>query len=275
MTLRASPRQAPPPGPLMALPRLKLLHLPGPEPPLGSPDLGPMAPIVSVNPRSLRLPRNLLRERRLCPCTSCLTLGPETQSGLRACPAPDPEGGVAQCWAQPPPPARPQCPRGHTCRPSFRTSLFLMALAPLHPQGPKAEVRLGQAFSVSVPTVYAGPCIPGDPPVASGAGPGPQGRSETPWFSGWAPCASNPCLALPQRGVWTQKGTQSENRVKMKAESRLMPLKPRGRRGGPEPPEGRSEAWGASPSRAQQEPALARATLAFTSLDWGEPVSAM
>lgn len=118
-------------------------------------------------------------------------------SGLWACPALDPAGGVAQCWAQPPPPARPQCPRGHTRRPSFRTSLFLTALAPLHPQGPKAEVRLGQAFSMSVPTVYAGCCVPGGPPVASGAGPGPQGCSGTPWFSGWAPCASTLCPAPP------------------------------------------------------------------------------
>ena len=109
----------------------------------------------------------------------------------------DSAGGVAQCWAQPPPPARPQCPRGHTCCPSFRTSLFLTALAPLHPQGPKAGVHLGQAFSVSVPTVCEGPCIPGGPPVASGAGRGPQGCSGTPWFSGWAPCASTPCPAPP------------------------------------------------------------------------------
>ena len=115
-------------------------------------------------------------------------------SALRAL---DSAGGVAQCWAQPPPPARPQCPRGHTCCPSFRTSLFLTALAPLHPQGPKAGVHLGQAFSVSVPTVCEGPCIPGGPPVASGAGRGPQGCSGTPWFSGWAPCASTPCPAPP------------------------------------------------------------------------------
>ena len=119
-------------------------------------------------------------------------------SGLWACPALDPAGGVAQCWAQPPPPARPQCPRGHTRCPSFRTSLFLTALAPLHPQGPKTEAHLGQAFSVSVPTVCEGPCVPGGPPVASGAGRGPQGHSGTPWFSGWAPCASTPCPAPPR-----------------------------------------------------------------------------
>lgn len=43
-------------------------------------------------------------------------------------------------------------PAGIPAAPSFRTSLFLMVPAPLHPQGPTAEVRLGRASSVSVPT---------------------------------------------------------------------------------------------------------------------------
>lgn len=54
----------------------------------------------------------------------------------------------------------------------------------------------------------------------------------------------------------------------MKAESRVMLLKPVDPRDDPEPPEGRRGAWGDSPLQAQQEPALPRLDLGLQSPDW-------